>query len=57
VIIMLVAFTIGAIAFFFDAPVIVWAAAGLAVIGLIVGWIMKRAGYGVGGDKYTPKGH
>lgn len=57
VIIMLVAFTIGAIAFFFDASVIVWAAAGLAVVGLIVGWIMKRAGYGVGGDKYTPKGH
>ncbi|MDR6613470.1 MULTISPECIES: DUF6704 family protein [Microbacteriaceae] len=57
VIIMLVAFTIGAIAFFFDAPIIVWAAAGLAVIGLIVGWVMKRAGYGVGGDKYTPKGH
>ena len=57
VIIMLVAFTIGAVAFFYDAPIIVWAAAGLAIIGLIVGWIMKRVGYGVGGTKYTPKGH
>ncbi|MDN4596022.1 DUF6704 family protein [Leifsonia virtsii] len=57
VIIMLIAFAIGAVAFFYDAPVIVWASAGLAVVGLIVGWIMKRAGYGVGGDKYTPKGH
>jgi hypothetical protein len=57
VIIMLVAFTIGSVAFFFEAPVIVWASAGLAVVGLIVGWIMKRAGYGVGGAKYTPKGH
>ncbi len=45
------------VAFFFDAPIVVWASAGLAVIGLIVGWIMKRAGYGVGGSKYQPKGH
>jgi hypothetical protein len=57
VIIMLIAFTIGAVAFYFSAAAIVWASAGLAVIGLIVGWVMKRAGYGVGGDKYTPKGH
>ena len=57
VIIMLIAFTIGAVAFYFSTAAIVWASAGLAVIGLIVGWVMKRAGYGVGGDKYTPKGH
>lgn len=57
VIIMLVAFTIGAVAFFFDAPIIVWAAAGLAIVGLIVGWGMKKAGYGVGGTKSQPKGH
>jgi hypothetical protein len=57
VIIMLVAFAIGAVAFFFDAPIIVWAAAGLAVVGLIVGWLMKRAGYGVDGPRYQPKGH
>ena len=30
---------------------------GLLVVGLIVGWIMARAGYGVNGDKYTPKEH
>jgi hydrogenase-4 membrane subunit HyfE len=57
VIIMLIAFTIGAVAFFFDAAIIVWLSAALAVVGLIVGWIMKRAGYGVGGSKYQPKGH
>ncbi|KRC51180.1 hypothetical protein ASE16_09670 [Leifsonia sp. Root227] len=57
VIIMLVAFTVGAVAFYFDAPIVVWAAAGLAIIGLIVGWAMKKAGYGVGGTKYQPKGH
>ena len=29
----------------------------IPVVGLLVGWIMKRAGYGVGGAKYQPKGH
>lgn len=57
VIIMLLAFTIGAVAFFYNLAVVVWASAGLAVVGLIVGWIMKRLGYGVNGPKYQPKGH
>ena len=57
VIIMLLAFTIGAIAFFYNLAVVVWASAGLALIGLLVGWIMKRLGYGVNGPKYQPKGH
>ncbi|MGJ4843776.1 MULTISPECIES: DUF6704 family protein [unclassified Leifsonia] len=57
VIIMLVAFAIGAVAFFFEAPIVVWSAAGLAIVGLIVGWAMKKAGYGVDGTKYQPKGH
>lgn len=53
VIIMLVAFTVGTIAFWFDLPVVVWAAAGLVVVGAIVGYVMKRLGYGVGGEKLT----
>ncbi|TBN56733.1 hypothetical protein EYE40_04585 [Glaciihabitans arcticus] len=57
VIIMLVAFTIGTFAFWFDLPVIVWAAAGLCLLGPIVGLFLKRAGYGVGGDKVIPKAH
>jgi type III secretory pathway component EscR len=57
VIIMLVAFTIGTIAFCFDLPFLVWSAAGLVVVGLIVGWILARIGYGVGGDRYIPKEH
>ncbi|WP_026530647.1 HGxxPAAW family protein [Haematomicrobium sanguinis] len=28
-----------------------WAGLVVVAIGLIVGWIMRRAGYGVGGDK------
>ena len=57
VIIMLIAFTIGTVAFVLDLPLVVWGAAGLLVVGLIVGWLMSRAGYGVNGDKYTPKEH
>ncbi len=57
VIIMLVAVAIGVVAFWFDIVWLVWASAGLLVIGLIVGWIMARAGYGVGGAKYAAKEH
>jgi hydrogenase-4 membrane subunit HyfE len=57
VIIMLVAFTIGTVAFCFDLPFLVWSAAGLVIVGLIVGWILARIGYGVGGDRYIPKEH
>ncbi|WP_460773887.1 DUF6704 family protein [Microbacterium sp. GXF7504] len=57
VIIMLVAFTLGTLFFWFDLPVLVWASAALLVVGLIVGWIMAKAGYGANGPKYTPKEH
>jgi hypothetical protein len=57
VIIMLVAFVIGTFAFWFNIPWLVIAAAGLVVVGLIVGWILARAGYGVGGIKFVPKAH
>lgn len=52
VIVILVAFTIGTFFFFLDNAAMVWASAGLAVVGLIAGWVLKRAGYGVGG-KHT----
>lgn len=57
VIIMLVAFVVGTVAFWFDMPWLVWASAGLLVLGLIVGWVMAKAGYGVRGPKYVPKAH
>lgn len=57
VLIMLIAFTIGMFAFWFDAPIFVWAAAGLFVIGGIVGFVMAKMGYGVNGSKYQPKEH
>ena len=52
VVIMLVGFAIGTLAFFLDVPWIVWASAGL-----VVGFVLKRVGYGVGGHRYVPKAH
>lgn len=57
VIIMLVAFVIGTVAFFLDVPWLVWASAGLLVVGLIVGWLLARVGYGVGGARVAEKAH
>ena len=57
VIIMLLAFALGTIFFWLDQPWLVVASGALLVVGLIVGAIMKKAGYGVGGEKYQPKGH
>lgn len=57
VVIMLVAFALGTLFFWLDMPALVWASAGLLVVGAIVGWAMSKAGYGAYGDKYTPKAH
>ena len=51
VIIIMIAFTIGTFAFWFDMAALVWASAVLAVAGVPVGIFLKRAGYGVGGEK------
>lgn len=55
--IMLVAIAIGTAAFFFNVPWLVYSSAGLVVVGLLIGWIMAKAGWGVGGSKYQPKAH
>jgi len=57
VIIMLVGVAIGTFFFFLDMPVVVWIAAGIVVIGALVGWGMSKAGYGANGPKYAPKAH
>lgn len=57
VIIMLAAVTLGTVAFWLDLPWLVWASVGVLIVGAIVGWVLSKAGYGVGGAKYQPKGH
>lgn len=57
VIIMLVAFTVGTVAFFLSVVWLVWASFVLLVVGLIAGWIMTKAGYGVDDVTAAPHGH
>jgi membrane protein YdbS with pleckstrin-like domain len=57
VIVMIVAFAIGTLAFWFAVTWLVWASAGLLVLGAITGLVLKSVGYGVGGDRYQPKPH
>ncbi|SEN00601.1 DUF6704 family protein [Cryobacterium luteum] len=45
--IMLAAFTIGTIAFFFELAWLVWASFGLLIVGVIVGYALSKVGYGV----------
>lgn len=53
--IMLVAVTIGTIAFFLNLAWLVWASVALLVVGLITGWVLARMGYGVSAT--THEGH
>jgi membrane protein YdbS with pleckstrin-like domain len=55
VVIMLLAFTIGTLAFWFDIAWLVWASAALLVVGAFVGWLLAKLGYGVRGPRYAPK--
>jgi len=55
--IMLVAISVGTLAFWFEIVWAVYASVGLLVVGALVGWAMAKAGYGVAGPKYMPKAH
>lgn len=57
VLVMLLAILVGTVAFVLDMQWLVWASAGLLVAGILAGWILSRAGYGVNGPKYVPKAH
>lgn len=55
--IMLIGFTIGTVAFYFELAWLVWASAGLVLAGWLTGVVMAKAGYGVKGPRYAPKAH
>lgn len=48
---MIVGSIVAGIAFANHSATIVYAGLGVMVLGLIVGWIMKMAGFGVGGSR------
>ncbi|MCS5719482.1 hypothetical protein N1027_15195 [Herbiconiux sp. CPCC 205763] len=57
VIVALVGIAIGTVAFVLDVQWLVWAAAGLTLVGFILGWALARAGYGVNGSRTQHKEH
>ncbi|MFP3579360.1 MULTISPECIES: HGxxPAAW family protein [unclassified Arthrobacter] len=57
VIVMLVGALISSIAFVIASTPIFIGGVVVLVIGLIVGWVMRKAGYGVGGSKLQNNGH
>ncbi|HET6270328.1 MAG TPA: HGxxPAAW family protein [Arthrobacter sp.] len=57
VIIMLIGALIASIAFVIDSTPIFIAGAVVMLAGLLAGWIMRKAGYGVGGSKLKNSGH
>ena len=57
VVIMLIGFAVGTAALFLDLYPIVYVGGAIVIAGLVVGWALKRAGYGVQGPRYVPKAH
>lgn len=55
VIVMLLGFALGSVAFFMHQAWLVWVGVGVLVLGVLLGWVLSKAGYGVRGPKYTPK--
>ncbi len=49
--IIIAAFALGTLFFWLDIAALVWASAGLALAGVVLGLYLKKAGYGVGGSK------
>ena len=55
VVIMLIGFAVGTVAFFFEQPLVVWISVGVIVLGLVAGLALAAMGYGVKGPRYAPK--
>lgn len=52
---MMAGFAVGVFSFWFVSMPLFVVAAGLVVVGPIVGWVMAKAGWGIAGPKYQPK--
>ncbi|MBD7993945.1 hypothetical protein H9639_01350 [Arthrobacter sp. Sa2CUA1] len=57
VLIMIVGALVSSIGFVLASWVVFGGGLGLMAVGLIVGWVMRKAGYGVGGSKLSGNGH
>ncbi|KIP52445.1 DUF6704 family protein [Leucobacter komagatae] len=57
VVVMLIGIAAGTVFFFLQMPTFVWVCVGVVALGLILGAILAKAGYGVKGPRFTPKSH
>ncbi|MGM7665848.1 HGxxPAAW family protein [Microbacterium sp. A93] len=57
VVVMLIGVAAGTVAYCLDQPLFVWISVGIVVVGMLLGVILAKAGWGVNGHKYSPKGH
>lgn len=57
VVVMLLGFTVGTVAFCLEQPLVVWISVGIIVVGALLGPVLARLGYGVKGPRYVPKSH
>lgn len=57
VIVMLLGIAAGALFLFLGNITLVWVSAGVVVLGLLLGWVLAKAGYGVNGPRFQPKRH
>lgn len=55
VVVMLLGIAVGTLALFLNVLWLVFTGVGIIVIGLILGWVLAKAGFGVNGPKYSPK--
>lgn len=55
--IMLIAIAVGTVFYFFENPVGVWISVAFIAVGLGVGIVLSKLGWGANGPKYQPKGH
>ncbi|GAA1321166.1 DUF6704 family protein [Leucobacter albus] len=57
VVVMLIGIAAGTVFFFLHMPTLVWVCVGVVALGLVLGGILAKAGYGVKGPRFTPKSH
>jgi hypothetical protein len=57
VVISLLGFALGTLALFLDWYPIVYVAAGVVLLGFVIGWVLKKAGFGVGGHRTMSRAH
>ena len=57
VVVMLIGIAAGTVFFFLHMATLVWICAGIVLVGLVLGWVLSKAGLGVNGARVAAKSH